>query len=370
MRTLKTLLFFCITLFSLPAFAQFPLSDKAQISLLTCGPGDELYSVFGHTAIRVNDPTTGTDAVYNYGMFDFDTDNFYLKFVKGDLQYYVGVDSYRDFVYTYRYYNRDVYEQVLNLTYQQKQAIADALNASLQADKKFYTYKFIDRNCTTKVADIIKAHVPGGISFENSDKGKTNRRIIYEKLHNKFYESLGINLMFGYKTDVEQYKLFLPQQLLEGVSNTQTASGPLSQPVQTVFKAERGDKSSWWNNIYTFSVFMLAVLILSRKRQVAAVYLALTGMLGVIFCTVGLYSLHHEVRLNYNALLCNPLFLVLLYFMAKNNQKWINIFVYACLACIALYIVLMINKPHLIMMLPIIVTMVVVLWRQRDISKR
>lgn len=360
MRALKTVLFFAILLLTTKSFAQFPLSQRAQISLLTCGPGNELYSVFGHTAIRVYDPATGVDYVYNYGMFDFDTGNFYLKFVKGDLQYFVGVDSYQDFVYTYRYYNRDVFEQVLNLSDIQKQAIANDLNASLQEGKKFYTYKFIDRNCTTKVADILKAHIPGGISFENTDKGKTNRRIIYEKLHNKFYESLGINLMFGYKTDVEQYKLFLPQQLLEGVNNTQG----LSQPVQTVYKSTQSGGMSWWNNIYTFSFAMLVVLFLTRKKPAAAAYLAVTGLLGIIFCTVGLYSLHQEVSLNYNALLCNPLFFVLLYFMARKNQKWANILAYTCLGSIGLYIVLMLNKPHFIMMLPIIVVTSAVLWRQ------
>lgn len=360
MRALKTVLFFALLLLITKSFAQFPLSDKAQISLLTCGPGNELYSVFGHTAIRVYDPSAGMDVVYNYGMFDFDTGNFYLKFVKGDLQYFVGVDSYQDFIYTYRYFNRDVFEQLLNLTHAQKQAIADDLANSLQPDKKFYTYKFIDRNCTTKVADILKKHVPGGISFENSDKGKTNRRIIYEKLHNKFYENLGINLMFGHKTDVEQYKLFLPQQLLEGVNNTKG----LSQSVQTVYKSTLTDGVSWWNNIYTFSAVMLVILILVRKRPAAAGYLAFTGILGVVFCTVGLYSLHHEIRLNYNALLCNPLFFVLLFFMARNNQKWANIIAYACLGCIAIYIVMMLNKPHLVMMLPIIVVTSFVLWKQ------
>lgn len=360
MRALKTALFFALLLLTTKSFSQFPLSDKAQISLLTCGPGNELYSVFGHTAIRVNDPSVGMDVVYNYGMFDFDTGNFYLKFVKGDLQYFVGVDSYHDFVYTYHYYNRDVLEQTLNLTHEQKQAISDDLAKSLQPENKFYTYKFIDRNCTTKVADILKKHVPGGLSFENSDKGKTNRRIIYEKLHNKFYENLGINLMFGYKTDVEQYKLFLPQQLLEGVNNTKG----LSQPVQTVYKSTQKDGMSWWNNIYTFCVLMLAVFLLARKRPGAAAYLAVIGLMGVIFCTVGLYSLHHEVRLNYNALLCNPLFFVLLFFMARNNQKWINIVAYTCLGCVAIYIVMMLNKPHLIMMLPIIAVTSFVLWKQ------
>src|SRR4051812_2221318 len=98
-------LFFTLLFTPTASFAQVPLSDMATVSLLTCGPGNELYSVFGHTAIRVHDPLRGMDVVYNYGTFDFDTPNFYLKFVKGDLKYFVSASSYDDFVYTYQYYN-------------------------------------------------------------------------------------------------------------------------------------------------------------------------------------------------------------------------------------------------------------------------
>ncbi|PZR20098.1 MAG: hypothetical protein DI539_11760, partial [Flavobacterium psychrophilum] len=108
MRNIKVLTTLLFTLLvTVKTFAQVPLSDKAGITLLTCGPGKELYSVFGHTAIRVYDPATRFDVVYNFGTFDFDTPNFYPKFVKGDLQYFASASSYEDFVYTYQYYNRD-----------------------------------------------------------------------------------------------------------------------------------------------------------------------------------------------------------------------------------------------------------------------
>jgi hypothetical protein len=362
MRALKVLLLLLLFTLPLTAFAQVPLSDKAQISLLTCGPGDELYSVFGHTGLRVHDPLTNLDVVYNYGQFDFDTPNFYGKFVKGDLQYNVGISSYEDFVYTYQYYNRDVFEQFLNLTPVQKQQISDYLISTLQSDKRYYTYKFIDRNCTTKVADVLNMHLPAKISMENKDRGKTNRRIIYEKLHNKFYENLGIHLMFGYKTDMEMYQLFLPQQLLEGVAHTKLPSGPLAQPAVTVFKANRDDKPSLWNNCYTFIVLMLVVAAFSRKKIVQTASLTVTGLMGLLFSTVGFFSLHEELLQNYNALLCSPLCLVLLYFLVKGNSTWIIRMVYICLASVAVYLVIMINKPHLLMVSPIIIVTVLILY--------
>lgn len=361
-RVLLLVLFTCLTGFK--SLAQIPLSNKANITLLTCGSGDELYSVFGHTAIRVYDPESNIDTVYNFGTFDFNTPNFYLKFVKGDLQYFVSVSSYDEFIYTYKYYNRDVFEQVLNLNHTQEQEIADELAETLLSDKRFYTYKFIDRNCTTMVADII-AKYTGRISLENADSGKTYREIIYSYLKDgHFYENLGINLMFGAKTDKMLGKPFLPKELMEGVSNTRIPAGPLAQPAQTINK-QHNDKEpfSFWNSYYSFAIAMLILLALSGKKLLQRSALAIGGLLGILFCVIGFYSLHLELLQNYNALLFNPLFLVLLYFVFMNNRKWIKITIYTNLACFVLYLALVFNKPHLIMMLPFMALFTAVLLR-------
>ncbi|MCB0443729.1 MAG: DUF4105 domain-containing protein, partial [Flavobacterium sp.] len=122
---MKTKVLFLFSLFcSLVSFGQnYPLSSGAKISVLTCGSGEELHSIFGHTAIRIQDNKQGLDMVYNFGMFDFDTSNFYLKFVKGDLQYYVAKSSFEVFLYSYRMENRSVYEQELNLSSTLKQKL-------------------------------------------------------------------------------------------------------------------------------------------------------------------------------------------------------------------------------------------------------
>ncbi len=111
------MLFFLFLLLQLSAFSQYkPLSEKATVSVFTCGRGNQLYSTFGHTAIRIKDTENDLDVVYNYGTFDFKTENFYLKFVKGDLQYFINATSYEDFVYEYQMENREVVEQTLNLS--------------------------------------------------------------------------------------------------------------------------------------------------------------------------------------------------------------------------------------------------------------
>lgn len=363
MRSFKILLVAFISLLSLhTAFAQ-QLSDKASITLLTCGPGSELYSVFGHTAIRVHDPENAIDTVYNFGTFDFDTPNFYLKFVKGDLQYFVSVSSYKDFVYQYSYYNRDVYEQVLNLTQQQKQNITSELNDILFSDRKFYTYKFIDRNCTTMVADIINKYIDTEISNDVADKGKTNRKIIHQRLDNLFYEDLGISIMFGYKTDKELYNLFLPNQLMEGVSKTNTSIGPLVQDTVSVYKAVENNKSSWWNNYYTYAAIVLLLLIATANKTVRLSYLAVAGILGIFLSAVGFFSLHQEILQNYNAVLFNPLFILLVFFILFGKLRAAKYTMYISLGLLGIYMLFLINKPHFTIMLPLIVLHAIILQR-------
>jgi len=372
MHNIKVLTAALLTLFtvSVKTFAQTPLSDQAKISLLTCGPGDELYSVFGHTAIRVYDPAARFDVVYNFGTFDFDTPNFYGKFVKGDLQYFVSAGSYEDFIYTYQYYNRDVYEQFLNVTPQQKQGIANDLNARLIGDNKFYTYKFIHRNCTTMVADILNKYLTHKISLKNEDSGLTYRKIIRNKLENHFFEDLGISLTFGAPTDKTSEKLFLPKELMEGVANTNTPSGPLAQPTLTAFKATPKVNGFSYNSFIIYGAVVLILLALTGLKLMQRSYLAISGLLGIFFIFIGFYSTHSELIWNYNVLLFNPLLLVVLYFIFNRNRKGIITSSYACLGFIWAYVLYMLNKPHLVIVLPLIVLITVILLRTVVAAKK
>ncbi|NDI97565.1 DUF4105 domain-containing protein [Flavobacterium sp. LaA7.5] len=355
-RFITTLLLLLSFFISSKTFAQLPLSEQAKITLLTCDPGEELYSVFGHTAIRIADTDTGMDVVYNFGSFDFSTPNFYLKFIKGDLQYFVSISSYNDFIAEYIYLERAVYEQELLLSTAQKQRIFSELNSILLSDRRFYTYKFIDRNCTTMVADIIAANIEGEISMETPDKGKTNREILYGYLDNHFYEKLGINLIFGYKTDKTADKLFLPLELKEGIENTSVNGKPLAKPAVTIVESNgKIQESSVWNSFYSFAFVMIILMLFVKNKTVRLTYMIITGLLGIFFLTVGFYSFHNEITQNYNTLLINPLFLLLAFFSITNKAKAIQITAYACMALLLIYITYMLNKPHIFIMIPIII---------------
>ena len=157
MKFLKTLLLL-ITFGSFQVtVGQLQLSEESSISLLTCSPGPELHAAFGHSAIRVKDHYQGIDVVFNYGTFDFEAPNFYLKFLKGELDYFLSTSSFIQFANYYQYYGRGVIEQKLNLNSIQKQELLDALNEALLPKNRFYRYEFLENNCATKIPEIISS---------------------------------------------------------------------------------------------------------------------------------------------------------------------------------------------------------------------
>jgi hypothetical protein len=364
-------LYFLILLFIYPqiGFGQaMQLSKNATISVLTCESGTELYSTFGHTAVRVKDDPLHLDVVFNYGTFDFNTDNFYLKFIKGDLNYFATVSSYSDFYYEYTLENRSIYEQALLLTDIQKQNLFDSLNATLSADKKYYTYKFIDKNCTTMVVDQINTILKTNAIIKKTDTDKTYREVLTPYLENHFIENLGINIIFGIKVDQLGKKLFLPNEFMQSLTTSKVNANSISMPPITVLNAiKKPQPKSLWNNSYAFAS-VLILLLLTRKNWVYLMLLTIFGMLGLFLLSVGFYSYHQEVLYNYNVLLFNPLLLGVVYFYIRKNFKWLY---YTCITNLVLlmfYTLFLTNKPNFFTFSLLICTAGIVLYRFFKIS--
>lgn len=351
---------FLITFFN--GFAQNGiLSDDAKVSILTIGTALESHTLYGHTGLRVQDQQRGIDVVYNFGYFDFDTPFFLAKFVKGDLQYFVATNPYPDFEYNYRQENRSIFEQTLNLTKIQKQQLFDRLNQTLFSDERFYTYKFIDRNCTTMVIDKVNEVLGSKIIISKKPVEKTYREILNPYLGVNFFQKLGVNIIFGPKTDKKAEVLFLPLELMKALKTTKYEGKPLVLETKTVFEAKPLEKTfSIWNNIYFFSALILLVLVL-RKKSVYIAYFSILGLFGIFLSSVGFYSFHEEVAWNYNILLFNPTLLVFLYFLKNKNRKWISNLALFNLLCIVVYMVIIINKAQLLLFLPMLITSTILL---------
>lgn len=360
MRNLLQLLL--LSLFANNLVAQIPqLTSAAEISVITCGKGNELYSLYGHTALRIHDSILHLDKVYNYGTFDFKTKNFGLKFVKGDLQYYVSTSSFAEFLEEYQYDKRSVFEQVLNLPQDKKQALYEKLTRTVLSSDRFYTYKFIDRNCTTKIADLLNETLGDDVLRKVGNTEPSYREILYPEFNGHFYEQWGTSLFFGTKVDRRSEKLFLPTELWQSINVAKENGKPLllANKSWLVFD-EQPLPFSWWNNVYTYLALLLLIVLLN-KDKVTLVYFTLLALLGTFFCFSGCYSFHEELKWDYNVLLINPLLLAVVVTYGKRNAKGLYISCLACLGCLGVYTLYMINKIHLLILLPMILAHAVLL---------
>lgn len=338
------------------------LSKNARISVLTCGLGNEVYSLFGHTAIRVSDIDNNLDVVYNYGAFDFGTPNFVVRFTKGDMNYFIANDRYVDFINQYNYEKRDVYEQELDIPLALKQKLFENLYQSLLSDERLYQYKFIDNNCTSKVVDVINKTLNAPVITKKTDTDQTYRSILFPYFDNHFYEKLGTSIIFGTKVDQMGTKIFLPYELQKSLNLIQYQSHPLCKENKTILAFEEEIPTSWWNNCYTY-LLVLAFVLLINKKTIDYIYLLSMALLGLLFVFLGFYSFHLELEYNYNVLLLNPLLLVVLYFWNTKNPKWTYKFAVFAILMTILYFFVIITKAHLLIVTPLIITNLVVLTR-------
>jgi hypothetical protein len=353
-KMIKKLLFTLLVLVSSNGFSQnLSLSEQAKVSILTCGIGPESYAMYGHTAIRIQDKVIGLDVVYNYGAFDFSTPNFIGRFVKGDLQYFITNESFIDFYSNYQAENRAIIEQELALTPIQVKQLFEQLNASVYSEERFYTYKFIDRNCTTMVVDKIN-NTLGHEYIQSATSDQSYRELLYPYMSD-FYMKLGIQIIFGTKVDEPASRLFLPYEFESALSKTKINGKPIEKSNTTVLNARPTSVPfNWLNSIYSL-IGVLLLLALFGKKWIPLIYFTMAGLLGLFFSLVGLYSLHEELLWNYNILLFNPLFLIYAWYYWKENKSKTILMGKIILGCLALYLVYMLTKIHLGIVWPFIV---------------
>lgn len=355
--------FFANVYFSL---AQAPkLTENAKITVLTCGSGNELYSVFGHTAIRVSDPQNNIDTVFNYGTFDFDTSFFYLKFMYGNLQYFLSTSNYDDFVYQYQISNRSVFEQELIINSESKQKIFNRLYTELNSDKKYYTYQFIERNCTTKATDILIEYIPKNNikeSYSNSDE-LSYRGIINNYLTNHYFEKLGINILFGLKTDQLAENIFLPEELMASLTVAETGGKNITPGTQNIYiKSDDDAGFVWWNNMFIiFGLFLIVILI--KKQKYDVIFLKVFGWIGVFILLFSFISQHHEVSYNINILIFNPILLYLARCFEKNNEDKFKKTTWVLLLMAVIFIFKTLNTASFYILTPFIIPLAFIIYR-------
>ncbi len=313
-------------------------SSHLRISLLTCTPGEELYSTFGHTAIRITDSSSLTDYVYNFGTFNFDDPNFYLKFVRGKLLYYLSAEPFADFAAAYKYEGRGITEQLLNLDAAEKDSTRNLLNETLREENRYYLYDFFFDNCTTRPRDIIIRHqhplpalpavLPAGTSFRNAIHGYLNR-------YNHPWSKLGIDLLLGAPTDAVMtgaQAQFLPEILMQALDSSKPAGSRINNKQVLFSERLRESPSTWLSPLIVFSIFALLILfgsyyggnsVQSWLRRFDGLLFFLAGITGIVLLFMWSGTNHAMCRYNYNLVWALPTHSLLAFFTASKS-RWVQ----------------------------------------------
>lgn len=290
------------------------LSDSAAVYLLTCSPGEALYERYGHTALLVQDPVMGIDEVYNYGIFDFETEHFYWRFVRGETYYQLGRQYTGSFVRTYTYGNRRVNIQQLNLTHEQCETLYRALLTNYLPENRVYLYNFVFDNCATRPYLLLMRAVSGSGSDACTDSsavrsayigatGMTYRTFIRHYTPKGSWGDLGINLVFGPRADkpmTDAERLFLPEEVMWYMHEARFADGtPLvSHENIRPFEVEH---LPWYKTWYFgLSLLFLALVVLSyydrrrghRTRWVDYILYGIYAVLLVLVIFLTFFSVH------------------------------------------------------------------------------
>lgn len=336
MKKLSGILFFFISVIST---AQSD-SCKIRISLLTCTPGQELYSTFGHSAYRVVDSSTNTDLAFNYGTFDFDDPGFYQKFIKGKLLYFVSVDSLPAFLWEYQYYKRGVTEQVIHLTCDEKQKMLAALVENAKEENKYYRYDFNYDNCTTRLRDILEKITGKPMQTKNilPHTKTTFRHLIHDYLDRggQQWSKLGIDILLGSPLDKKisnRESMFLPDYLMMGLDSTVSDNQPLVVEKNILIPEFAESKSkTFFTPLVVFSIIFFLIVALSYLKSGSwklffrifdfTLFFGL-GLFGVLLLFMWFGTDHAMCKNNFNLLWALPVHL-LVAFLVFSKKEWVN----------------------------------------------
>ncbi|WP_149304807.1 Lnb N-terminal periplasmic domain-containing protein [Pareuzebyella sediminis] len=315
------------------------LSPSSEISVITCGPGNEMYSIFGHSAIRVYDATQGFDVVYNYGTFDFTTPNFTLKFARGKLDYTLSRQNFPYFLLNYEEENRWVKSQKLDLSLEQRQAVFSILETNYLPQNRDYKYDFFYNNCATKIWDVLKKAFGKALVFEENylNERYTHRELIRQNVPINTWLGFGIDLALGSVIDhtaSPKEHMFLPAYTMEEIEVAKLGPKALALPVETIFKERPEEEHAifllspgFWLSF--FFVFVLALTYLDFKNNTRRRWLDFslflgTGVIGFVIIFLWFFTDHSATAGNLNLIWAFPLNFFMAFVVArKRGPNWV-----------------------------------------------
>ena len=327
-------------------------SDSIEVSLLTCAAGQEIYTLFGHTAIRYQDTNKNLDIVFNYGMFSFNTPHFILRFALGKTDYMLGVTDFQRFAAEYHYTGREVWQQTLNLTAAEKKRLWEAMVENYLPENRIYRYNFFYDNCATRPRDQIEACINGHIDYqEKTDSTTANltwRDLLHQYTEGHPWSRFGIDLCIGATADRPigfREQMFVPFYLQQDfrqalIINSLNEIYPLVREETKVVSCLPAEKTADFP-LTPFSVMTLLLIITGgctwygiRTQKSLwtfdAVLFSIAGIAGCILAFLVFFSQHPAVSPNWILIVLHPLHLfclpcVLLRVKKKKLSKYMII---------------------------------------------
>jgi hypothetical protein len=363
--------------------------DSTIVSLITCEPGEALYAKFGHTAIRIRD-TKGLDLVYNYGIFDFKTEKFYWKFLRGHTDYLLGVYPTEHFLQEYSERNSGVWEQELNMTAIERRRLIELLNINYLPENRMYRYNFVYDNCATRPYDIISTAFNGVIVPGSEQAEVTFREMIVAYLTNNPWTEFGINLIFGMDADRKvrkQTSVFLPEYLRTSLQNSKLISlseglgeKKVVNRINILVQPKPADEKNpvWFFHPFTISLIWLiigVILIFTQKNLDNIqhkifdfiLYLS-TGLGGLLIFFFMFFSEHPLVGKSINILWLSPINIILAVLIWKRSPRKFFFFyniIYLFLMLLYILVTIFLTNSIIIAFIPLQMLLFLrILWRE------
>ena len=340
-KILGVLVFLCTT----SGLEAQKLSERATISVITCGPHHDVsFLGFGHSAFRVNDPQTGIDYAFNYGIFDFDRPDFVVNFALGNNIYMLGVQDFPRFQDSYIEDNRYIHEQVLNLTLEQKQKVFDYLVWNAAPENREYPYDYFYDNCATKIRDVAVKSLGSDVSFDGSyiTTNYSIRELTDFYLKPFPWLDLGIDVCLGLPMDKKatpyEY-MFLPDYVESGFDHAVVKSDSALTPLvkeKIIIYSEQPEESSFsfTHPLLVFGLLLLLTLVLCvkdfYKKKLSnwfdVILFGLTGLIGVLLLLLWFFTDHKAAAYNFNLLWALPTHVVAVVAFVRKKRWLINYF--------------------------------------------
>jgi len=336
MKKILSIISLLFLLYKPPIFSQ--TEPDTLVYLLTCGPGTDTYSIYGHSALRIVIPSKNSDIVYNWGVFDFDTPNFAWKFAKGRLDYMLGAASLERFLQGYLFEQRFVYSQRINLSPLESQKLLFLINENLKPENVSYRYDFFYDDCSTRIRDLLEESIGGKLLYPPAETGKSPTfRDMLGKYQNPYpWLRFGVDLIMGSPGDKQALyrdRMFLPidlqNELVEARINRDSKMIPLLRNIEVLldFNLPSVKQNIFTSPVFIFTLLLIIIVILSAllksmksNRLIDIIIFSVFSILALLMIFFNFFTDHVQMKWNLNIIWLNPLLLVALIYLIFNKS--------------------------------------------------